>query len=250
MLRAALDATRRVASALGGAGLCEVCRGDTRGALCGDCIGRFAVPAARCPRCALRQPAARVCGACLHQPPPWTAACTALDYAFPWHALVAQLKFHGRPELAAPLAALLAEAVRRDPEGAAATSRPGFVLVPVPLGPQRLAERGYDQAWELTRALARRLGADARPRLLRRVVETPRQSDLSQAERLRNLRAAFSVAPADRAWLAGRELALVDDVMTTGATLRAATEALLRAGAAAVHVWVLARTPEPGSGSG
>jgi ComF family protein len=122
-------------------------------------------------------------------------------------------------------------------------SRPDLI-VPVPLSPARLAERGYNQAWELARRLARSTGVPARADVLQRVLDTPHQADLNRAQRLLNPRGAFTVPTRRRAAVAGLRIALVDDVLTTGATAREAAQALLRAGAAAVDVWVVARTPE------
>ncbi len=163
----------------------------------------------------------------------------ACDYAFPWHRLIADFKFNNNTELARPLACLMAEVVRR------ARADPVTCVLPVPLAPGRLAERGYDQAWELAHQVARELQLPARARWLERPVDGAHQADLSLPQRLRNLRGAFRVAPSAQAALQGRHVALVDDVMTSGATLREAASALRRAGAARVDAWVLARTPAP-----
>ena len=108
----------------------------------------------------------------------------------------------------------------------------------------RLSERGYNQAWELARRLGRSLGVAADPGLLWRPADQAHQADLNRAERQRNLRSAFMTDPRRRGELQGHRVALVDDVMTTGATAREAAAALLRGGAAAVDVWVVARTPD------
>lgn len=213
-------------------GQCEVCRRWGRARLCRDCETRHAPPALRCPRCALRiGAAAPACGECLRDPPPFEHTVCVADYAFPWDGLIADFKFHGRPELAVLLAAQLRGAGHDAPA-------PDLVL-PVPLAAGRLAERGYNQAWEL----ARRLGPPARADVLLRPLETAHQAELDRAERQANLRAAFMVDPRRREAIAGRRVALVDDVFTTGATARAAARALRQAGAAAVDVWVIARTP-------
>ena len=214
---------------------CEVCRHWSRGRLCQPCQARFAAPASRCERCALRlDGGALLCGACLQQPPPQARSRCVADYGFPWDALIGDFKFRGRVDLAPALAALLAQV---------ATSQPDLVL-PVPLSPRRLAERGYNQAWELARRVARRRRLPADAHLLTRPVDGAHQADLSRAARLANLRAAFVVDSRRRSLLQGRHVALVDDVLTTGATAGEAAAALLRAGAASVDVWVLARTPE------
>ena len=174
--------------------------------------------------------------------PPFTHTVCAADYGFPWDGLIGAFKFRGRPELAGLLAERLTAAVQQALQ-AAALPRPDVVL-PVPLSPHRLAERGYDQAWELARRVARALQLPAEARLLQRPVETAQQSGLDRAARQRNLRTAFMADPARRTLLQGRRVALVDDVMTTGATVREASAVLLRAGAVAVDLWVLARTPD------
>lgn len=226
---------------------CELCRQWTAGdALCGDCDARFAAPRWRCARCALPTGTALArCGGCLgRDEPPFDAAVAAVDYGFPWDGLTQAFKFNGRVELAEALAARLAEAV-------AAACRAGLpspdLVLPVPLAPARLAERGYNQAWELARRVARRLGLPADDTLLLRPLATPQQTGQSRAGRAANLAQAFMAEPRRRAALAGRRVALVDDVMTTGATVAAATRELQRAGAASVQVWVFARTPAPGA---
>lgn len=219
---------------------CEVCRQWARGALCADCIARYAVPRPRCARCGLGLGlAAPACGACLRDAPPYEHTVCVADYDHPWDALIAAFKFHSRPELAQALAQRLVAAVQH-----AGAPLPALVL-PVPLSPRRLAERGYNQAWELARRVATGLKLTADATLLQRPVEQEiHQAELTRAQRLRNLQGAFMVDPRLRDVLAGQHVALVDDVMTTGATLHQAANALLRGGAASVQAWVLARTPD------
>ena len=120
------------------------------------------------------------------------------------------------------------------------------VVIPIPIGPIGLARRGYNQAWELVKALHRqRSGPMALPQGLVRLRETAEQHSLPRAERLRNLRGAFAAHPRAAPQLARAHVLLLDDVRTTGATLEAAALALLDAGAAEVSAMVLARTPEP-----
>ena len=215
--------------------LCEVCRGWGQDRVCPDCVARFAQPQARCRCCALPLGlAADRCGECLSDPPPFSRTFCAVNYRFPWDALLMQLKFHGHTELAQPLAQQLHAALPASGVDA---------VVPVPLSPQRLAQRGYNQAWLLAQAVARLQRVPAWPDTLQRAVDTQQQTELGRSARQRNLRAAFMVLPARRAAIAGKRLALVDDVMTTGATAREAAAALLRAGAADVQLWVVARTP-------
>jgi ComF family protein len=151
--------------------------------------------------------------------------------------LIVNFKFHGMSELATVLALPLLAAVRRS--GAALPQ----LLLPVPLSPARLAERGFNQAWEIARRVAALLNLPAQPQVLTRVLDTAHQTELSRAQRRANLRAAFVVPAAAQTALQGRHVAVIDDVMTTGATAEEASRALLRAGAARVDLWVLARTP-------
>jgi ComF family protein len=227
---------RHVTSAL--PSTCVVCHQWGGGAFCAACVDRFARPQPRCGRCGEGSgqdlPA---CGRCLQKPPPYARTVCAMDYAFPWAQAITQFKFLGQVELAGGLAQLLSRAVQ-----ASGHALPKLAL-PVPLSRQRLAERGYNQAWEVARRVAATLGLPAHAQVLLRHLDTPHQVDLSRAERQRNLHQAFMVDPQHKALIEGQNLALVDDVMTTGATLAACSSCLLRAGAAQVDVWVLARTP-------
>jgi len=221
---------------------CVLCSQWCDAGFCSDCRQRFLADGPpRCPRCALPSPAGQPCGACLRHPPPYTHCTTLADYAFPWDRLITRFKFRQQPELAGLLAAALADVLDRQP----LLPQAQWVL-PVPLSPARLAERGYNQAWELARRLGAHQHCGARPGWLLRLRDTPHQVGLGRQAREANLRDAMWVPPEGRRALAGCQLALVDDVMTTGVTAAAATQALLAAGAAGVQVWVLARTPPPG----
>ncbi|HET6599308.1 MAG TPA: ComF family protein [Burkholderiaceae bacterium] len=220
--------------------VCAVCRGWGTQRVCATCSARFAPRVARCERCALAVPAGvRVCGACLTDPPPFERGIAAVDYAPPWGELIARFKFQAALDLAPVLAQRLVAAVRH-----AAGPRAELIL-PVPLSAARLRERGFNQAWELARRVARELHTPADAHLLLRVKDTPHQLALAPAQRAGNVRAAFAAEPLRRAELAGRRVALVDDVMTTGATASEIARVLLQAGAAQVQVWVVARTPRP-----
>ncbi|MES2993689.1 MAG: ComF family protein [Pseudomonadota bacterium] len=222
------------------ASLCAVCHGWGIGRLCTTCVERFAAPVARCRRCALQTPAGTaLCGRCLIDPPPYTRTSAAVDYEHPWDGLITRYKFHAALDLAPAFAVRMREALQRD------GAPPPALLLPIPLSDARLRERGYNQAWELARRLARAQGCRADAQLLLRVRDTPHQLALPPEERAGNVRAAFAIEPARRAELAGRDVTLVDDVMTTGATVAEAARTLLQGGAREVSVWVLARTPRP-----
>jgi ComF family protein len=219
---------------------CLLCRTWPARPLCADCVGRFPPRVPRCATCALPVPAGVTrCGACLRDPPPFDACHAAVDYGWPWTICMARFKFHGQPQWARALVALLA----RDAAVTEAIAQADCVL-PIPMTPQRLAERGYNPAWLLARRLApHKVRADA----LLRIRESAPQRELGRRERSRNLRGAFMAQPGRNAPIEGQHVVLVDDVMTTGATLCEAARALRQAGAARITAIVFARTPEPGA---
>ena len=220
--------------------LCAVCRGWGVQRVCADCVQRFVREVARCQRCALQVPeGVAVCGACQADPPPFARTLAGVDYAHPWDGLITHFKFHAALDLAPALSQRLLEAFRRS-QMALPT-----LLLPVPLSGARLRERGHNQAWELARRLGRALPCRADAHLLLRVKDTPHQLAFPPDQRAGNVRAAFAVEPRRITELRGRSVTLVDDVMTTGATVAEATRTLLQAGASEVHVWVVARTPRP-----
>ena len=180
-----------------------------------------------------------VCGRCVRSPPRFDRAIAAVDYTHPWDRLISDFKYRGALDLGLALCDLLMAARQRDGEDA-----PDWLL-PVPLGAQRLRERGYNQSWELARRCARRLGCPTDAALLLRIRETPHQLSLPRERRLANVRSAFAIEPTRRAEVVGRRIALVDDVMTTQATAGELSQVLLNAGAQSVQVWVVARTPAP-----
>lgn len=225
---------RRLGGILFG-GSCFLCRGAAAATLCAACDASLPrVEGPRCPRCALAAPEATPCGACLSRPASFDATVAALGYRCPADALVTALKFSGQLALAPLLGGLLAERL-------AGAAEPVDLVVPVPLSEQRLAARGFNQALEI----ARHLHETARSRIqldaIRRTRDTPAQLGLPVEERRRNLRGAFECPRL----LGGLRVAVVDDVMTSGATLDEVAATLKRAGAARVVNWIVARTPPP-----
>ncbi len=215
-------------------GSCFLCRGQAAGILCAQCdadLPRLNRPL--CPRCALASPGGAVCGRCLTQPPHYDATIAVLAYAFPADVLVHSLKFRSELALATLFGKLLAEKV-------AATERVHFLL-PVPLSGHRLRARGFNQTLEIGRHVARSAGVPLSPELCERTRDTPPQLDLPMKERAKNVRGAFQC----QRLLAGASIAVLDDVMTTGATLDEIAATLKRAGAARVVNWVVARTFPP-----
>lgn len=214
---------------------CAVCRAFPSQRICNACVARFAQPADRCRRCALRVPPGQpVCGACIKNPPLFDGCLAAVDYAFPWTDAVSNFKFRSDPGWARSLASLLRSTPWVEPALDAAD-----VVIPIPLSTERLRERGFNQSAVLARHLS---ATKTDARTLLRLHATEAQSGLSREARLRNLQAAFALEPSRAMSMRGRSVVLVDDVMTTGATVHAATVALREAGVGQVTVVVLART--------
>ncbi|WP_363318688.1 ComF family protein [Rhodoferax sp.] len=198
-------------------------------------MAEFAQPQLRCHTCALPLPAGlSQCGACLKAPPPLDMCLAAVPYAFPWAHLMADFKFHDQPALVRFFAHLLKATPWVEPalEGA-------DYLLPMPLSRQRLQVRGYNQAQLLARQLN---AAKTRTDLLLRMVDTPAQHGLKRAQRLTALNEAFAVEPLKVSVVKNARLVLVDDVMTTGASLNTAARVLKAAGAAHITGLVIART--------
>ena len=196
--------------------------------LCAACAAELPALAEHCPQCALPNPAGAVCGSCLDRPPHYDRTLALWRYEFPCDRLVQALKYRARLALAGFFARNLAS--RPIPEV--------DLIVPMPLHPKRLAERGFNQALEIARGFARHLGRPIEPRGVLRVKDTPPQTELPYEERAKNVRGAF-LCKLD---LSGASVGVVDDVMTTGATLNELARALKRAGATRVENFVIART--------
>lgn len=219
---------------------CVLCGALGSEPVCPACSQAHALDVhARCPCCANPVGAGdggRRCGACLADPPAFDATVVACDYAAPVDGLVLQLKFGSRLALAPWMARRLRDAM---------SARPGLalpdLLCPVPLGPRRLVERGYNQALEMARPLSAALGIPLAPRLAERRVDTAAQSGVAPGGRRHNVRGAFAVV--DARALQGRHVGVVDDVMTSGHTLDELAGVLKHAGAARVTNLVFARTP-------
>jgi ComF family protein len=226
---------------------CALCGTGGLHTLCVQCVDQFFGAAAagpRCPCCAnpLGPGAAGAsrCGHCIAHRPAFDHTLVTCDYALPVDQLVLQLKFGHRLALAALMARRLVAVAQHDDAWLAA---PPALLCPVPLGPRRLAQRGYNQALEIARPLARALGITLHARLVARVRETAAQSSVAPERRRANIAGAFAVAPAALALIRGRHIGVVDDVMTSGGTLDEMAAVLKRHGAARVTNLVFARTP-------
>jgi len=223
---------------------CALCGTAGRDNLCEACRARhFGRQPQRCLQCGLplaggAAGAPQRCGACLHAPPHFDATVTATDYAAPADHLVLALKFGGQLALAPLLGHMLRDAMLRQQDG----GMPALLTV-VPLGERRLAERGFNQALEIAKPLARAIGVPLAPALIERTRDTAMQARLPTDARRRNVRRAFVLAEGDEALVRGRHVAVVDDVLTTGRTLDEIAAVLKRHGAARVTNLVFARTP-------
>lgn len=206
--------------------------------LCAQCLAAY--PAFRppwCARCGLPLAHAGLCRTCRRSASPLQGVRSVGPHVAPLREAVHALKYEGMRVLTEPLAELMAATWSLGP-------LPATAMVPVPLHPQRVRRRGYDQAALLGRALAPRLDLPLHEEWLRRERNTPSQVGLTRPERWVNVRGAFHCP--DPSAVVGQQVLLIDDVSTSGATLRAAAEALRAAGAA--QVWALTLTrAQPGA---
>jgi ComF family protein len=215
--------------------VCALCgaAGERGLDLCAPCLSALPRLEPACRRCGLPTAAAvATCGRCLAAPPRFDAVITPLRYEYPADRAIQACKFRGDLSLGRSLAMLLAEAVRERGEPLPE------VLLPVPLHTARLRERGYNQSLEIARHLGRALGVPVDGGRLQRTRATAAQSGLDRRARQQNVRGAFALA-STRA-LQSR-VAIIDDVLTTGATVAELTRLLKDAGVAHVAVWALAR---------
>jgi ComF family protein len=210
--------------------------GAERTAFCEPCLASVdRAWSPRCPRCGLSFDAGtgdRLCGRCLAQPPPFASLVARYAYGGALSSAISRFKYAPAPWLAAPLARLLFDAY--------APGAPVDVIVPVPLHPRRLRERGFNQSSLLAAKGTRALGVPVDAGILCRAADTPHQAGSSAPQRLEALAGAFRARPSRR--LVGARVLLVDDVATTTATVRAAAAALVAGGARSVEVLCLART--------
>jgi len=229
--RSTLDAARRALPQR-----CALCAGHSGAELvCAGCVRSLPQIENACPVCALPGCGSAVCGNCLVHAPPFDATRSAFAYAFPVDRLIQAFKYHGRLALADWCAAAIVAARLQAPMAER------IHVVPMPLAAQRQRERGFNQAAEIARAVAQRLGLPMLETGVDRIRATAVQADLPWAERAANVRGAFACTVD----LSGMTVGVVDDVMTTGATLAEFARTLKAAGAARVENWVVARTPPP-----
>ena len=218
--------------------VCLLCgaRGGKDG-LCGGC--RISLPrltGAHCPVCATPGPIGELCGRCVSTPPHFDRVVAAFTYEYPATVLIQKLKYHGSLACTRALAAGLADALEKEPYP--------DLIIPMPMARERLASRGFNQSMEISRRVAVEFGLKISADICQRAREGMPQAILPWKQRAKNVRNAF-VCNVD---VTGKSVAVVDDVLTTGATLNELALTLKRRGAREVVGWIVARTPAPGDG--
>lgn len=221
---------------------CALCGETSDELICPACHRQFFTSSrSRCVQCAIPLSAhdeQRRCGDCLKTSPYFDHTVTAIDYAAPADQLILALKFGHRLALADLLSNMLRDAILQEPQQHLAD-----LLCPVPLGRQRLVERGFNQSLEIAKPLSTHLGVKLQPDLLCRCRDTAQQSSLHPDDRHKNVHKAFTLNDTAIALIKGRHIGVIDDVMTTGTTLNEIAGLLKRFGAAKVSNYVFARTP-------
>jgi ComF family protein len=211
---------------------CVLCGSMSRNGLwCDACDA--ALPyhnAPHCPVCALPTAQGEVCGRCQKKPPAFTGTITVYSYQFPVDKLIQAMKYREQLALSRIFAEKLAQ--RTDP------GRLPDYLIPMPLHPAKLQSRGYNQAQLIAAPLAKLLNIPLLAHACRRLRDTPSQTSLPWQARGRNVRGAFACDMN----LSGKHIALVDDVMTTGASMNELASAVKKCGAGEISAWVVART--------
>lgn len=211
---------------------CLLCGASSHdGLCCAACAADLPrLSAEHCPVCALPTLAGSICGHCLKQPPPFDHTVAAFGYKFPLDKLIQALKYRDRLILVNFLAEALVQRITTQPD----------CIVALPLHAIRLRERGFNQSLLLAHQISRRVGIPLLADACNRVRNTPPQSSLPWKERDKNMRQAFACKPG--ADVRGKHVAVVDDVMTSGASIGELARALKKAGAKEVSAWVAART--------
>ncbi|MQR00247.1 ComF family protein [Glaciimonas soli] len=230
---------------------CALCAQIGSQVICRGCQQHYFLQrTSRCKQCANPLPiiesddagATTLCGDCLKQAQAFDATIVAVDYAAPVDHLVLALKFGSQLALAPVFASALRDALLQQSVQTGKIDNLPDVLTAVPLGPDRLIERGYNQALEIAKPLSLLLGVPLQHTLIKRIHDTQQQAKLHPEERHRNLRSAFVIPYPAVTQIRGRHIGVIDDVMTTGATLNEIAHTLKRFGASRVTNFVFART--------
>ncbi|MCP5268269.1 MAG: ComF family protein [Zoogloeaceae bacterium] len=207
--------------------------------LCADCLADLPqLPVTCCPRCALPSPLGEICGRCQRHPPAFDALIAAFPYAFPIDRMIQRFKYGQQLALAGWFGRQLAACCNRYIQSPTPAQQMFDLIIPMPLHKNRLAERGFNQAMEISRQLSHDLAVPIANHICTRTRDTAPQEGLSLKERRRNLKAAFAC----NTDLRGKHVLLVDDVVTTGASIGECARTLRLHGAAHITVATVART--------
>jgi len=197
--------------------------------ICSNCLDDMPWHRAeQCPQCALLAYDGRLCGNCLAAAPEFDATTASFRYEYPLNSMLQRYKYGQSLVMANTFSTLLSAAIYTRPD----------IVIPMPLHPKRLQERGFNQSLEIARIMSKQLGIQVEMNACRRIKLSPPQASLPLKQRVKNMKGAFSCTTR----LDGLRVALLDDVMTTGASLNALAKAVKSAGASHVECWVVART--------
>lgn len=214
--------------------LCHERLTDTASGFCTTCTDALPWHSAGCPICAATSTSTQQpCGACQKNPPPFKTTQAIFRYSKPIDRIIQRLKYHRQLHLLRLLSDIMAKHLH-----ATKAHRQIDLIVPIPLHNARLRARGFNQALEIAKPIARRLNISLDDNLCRRIRNTKSQAALKYSTRHKNMRDAFATTHK----LKGLRIAIIDDVMTSGSTLRAAAHCLRQAGAQEIRAWVIART--------
>lgn len=213
---------------------CALCQADTRGLLCLGCRRDLPRLIPACVRCGMPSTGS-TCVACVVNPPLWQYLVAPFLFAYPIDKIIHEFKYLDAVFWGAFLAREMAH------RGLALTVPLPEVLIPVPVHPKRLVERGYNQALELARGIGSELNIPVSPGIVVRAEPRIPQVGLSSRQRRKNIRGVFTLT---RKTIFARRVAIVDDILTTGATATELARILRRTGVEEIQVWVAARTPD------
>ncbi len=195
-----------------------------------------------CQQCGLQiESLSNFCGHCLHHPPLFERSIIPFAYEYPLNGLIHQFKYRRHLTCGKLLGHMLAEHLKQCAQDDDAWHAPDL-LIPAPMHWLKRWQRGFNQAEFLAQHVARELDIPLATRIVKRSHKTPAQKELTRAERQENLRKAFAISEKNRAHITGKRIAIIDDVVTTTATVRELSQLLIKAGATEVQVWALART--------
>jgi len=208
--------------------LCKASNGGDIG-LCADCLKDMPWHTAeQCPQCALLAYDGQLCGNCIASSPEFDATSALFRYEYPLDSMLQRYKYGQSLNMADTFASLMTSTIITKPD----------IIIPMPLHPQRLQERGFNQSLEIARIIAQKMEIRLESHACKRIKLSPPQASLPLKQRVKNMKGAFSCTTG----LDGLHVALLDDVMTTGASLNALAKAVKSAGAHHVECWVVART--------